>query len=42
MNGPRGAVVDVQSHSFPGKTGVGPTLPLERALGEAGITIVIH
>jgi hypothetical protein len=37
-----GVIDGVEWQFFPGKTGVGPTKPLEQLLNECGITCVIH
>ena len=42
MNTPGSGVTEVQWHFFPSKTGLGPTRPLQKALQDAGIGIVIH
>jgi len=42
MNTPGSGVTGVEWHFFPGKTGTGPTGPLQQALQRAGIGIVIH
>lgn len=42
MNTPGSGVTSVEWHFFQGKTGIGPTKQLLKALEEAGITVVIH
>jgi len=39
---PQSGVGGVEWHFFPGKTGIGPTGPLQKALNRAGIKTFMH